>query len=118
MQILRNSHRIALLVLVWFALSLGVAVASPIVNPQSSTLICSSDGVMKLMAMSDDGVAELAGVMGHCPLCVVGGAPPPSFKINFEPYAPQRYVSQSIPSPVVAVRTAAPLFARGPPTQV
>ena len=56
MQTLRHAHFLARFVLVWFALAIGVAIASPIVNPQAIELICSgSGGAMKLLVKSDDG---------------------------------------------------------------
>ncbi|MDP1998086.1 MAG: hypothetical protein Q8K22_00625 [Rhodoferax sp.] len=116
MQILRNAHLLARFVLVWFALSLGVAVASPIVNPQNFELICSSAGVMKLVVQTDDGAKAVSGQMLDCPLCATGGAPPPSFQVKFEPLSPLGHVLQSIPSAIMAALTAAPPPARGPPT--
>jgi hypothetical protein len=116
MQILRNAHLLARFVLVWFALSLGVAVASPIVSPQASELICSGAGVMKLIVLTDDGANGAAGSMMDCPLCATGGAPPPpKARAEAEPAQPLGHVLQSIPSAQIAALTAAPLPARGPP---
>jgi len=39
---LRNTPWLAKLALLWFALTLGVAVASPLVNPQNELLICTA----------------------------------------------------------------------------
>ena len=39
MQALRNASFLARLVLAWFALAIGVAVASPIVKPKSMELL-------------------------------------------------------------------------------
>ncbi len=115
MQILRNARFITRFMLVWFALYLGAAVASPLVNPQAAELICSSAGVMKLIVQTDDGAKEVSGAMLDCPLCATGGAPPPSFVARAEPRQPLAYVLQSIPSAHIASLTAAPLPARGPP---
>lgn len=115
MQILRNARFITRFMLVWFALYLGAAVASPLVNPQAAELICSSAGVMKLIVQTDDGAKEVSGAMLDCPLCATGGAPPPSFVAWAEPRQPLAYVLQSIPSAHIASLTAAPLPARGPP---
>ena len=49
MQTLRHSLILARFVLVWFALSVGVAIASPMVNPKGVDMVCSSAGVMKLV---------------------------------------------------------------------
>ena len=45
------THRsLARLVLVWFALFIGVAIASPILNPTETQMVCSSAGGMKMVA--------------------------------------------------------------------
>ena len=116
MQILRNAHLLARFVLVWFALSLGVAVASPIVSPQAAELICSGAGVMKLIVQTDDGAKEVSSPMLDCPWCATGGAPPLSFYVKFESFAPLGHVLQSIPSAFMVALTAGPLPARGPPS--
>jgi hypothetical protein len=64
-------------VLVWFALSLGVAVASPMVSPQSAHMVCSQTGTMKLVSLADDGSTGSTGFVLDCPLCANLGAPPP-----------------------------------------
>lgn len=78
MQSLRHAHYLARFVLVWFALALGVAIASPLVQPKSMTLICSDAGVLRLVSQgSDDGVSLIDDHTLKCPLCMVSGAPPP-----------------------------------------
>ena len=116
MQILRNAHLLARFVLVWFALSLGVAVASPIVSLQAAELICSGAGVMKLIVQTDDGAKEVSGPMLDCPWCATGGAPPPSFHVKFESLVPLGHMLQSISSAIMVALTAAPPPARGPPS--
>lgn len=117
MNALRNAHLLARLALVWFALSLGVAIASPIVKPQAMQLICSGSGVIKLLIQSDDGSSQpAASPTLDCPLCATGNAPPPPGVIlDTEPVQPLAYVLQSIPAARIAALTAAPLPARGPP---
>jgi len=116
MQTLRNAHLIARFVLVWFALSIGVAIASPLVKPQAMELICSSVGGMKLVLQSDDAGQDVVSLAMDCPLCVINGAPPPLASIvTAEPLQPLAYVMQSIPAAHMASLTAAPLPARGPP---
>jgi hypothetical protein len=46
MQVMRNAIQLTRLVLVWFALSVGVAIASPVVNPHSMDLVGTSSGSM------------------------------------------------------------------------
>ena len=54
LQTLRHANRLARLVLAWFVLSVGVAIASPWVHPQSMDMVCSSAGTMKLLVSGDD----------------------------------------------------------------
>jgi hypothetical protein len=117
MQILRNFTFLARFVLACMVLSLGVAVASPIVKPQNVLLVCTGAGVMKVLVTADDGsTSESGSTTMDCPLCVAAGAPPPVGTVKAEPVQPLAYALQSIPSAHIAARTAAPLPARGPPT--
>ena len=117
MQTLRHFTFLSRLVLAWFVLSLGVAVASPIVKPQDIFLVCSGSGAMKVLVQSDDGTAsELASNGMDCPLCTPMAAPPLAEHWAVEPAQPLSYALQGIPSAHIAARTAAPLPARGPPS--
>jgi hypothetical protein len=113
MQSLRNASFLARLVLAWFALSLGVAMASPIVNPQAVELICSG-GVVKLAVPADDGSTPAPHLL-DCPLCAATGAPPLARPQPVAAMQPLGYVLQSIPAARIAALTAAPPPARGPP---
>lgn len=115
MQTLRRAHLLARLVLVWFALSIGVAIASPIVHPQAMQLVCSGSGVMKVLITAEDGVQEVASQSMDCPLCASISAPPPVQRLSAQPHLPLSYAVQAIPAAIVARLTAAPLPARGPP---
>ena len=116
LQALRNAQLIARFVLVWFVLSLGAAVASPLVNPQATELICSGSGVMKLLVKNADGSStEVASRMLDCPLCASVSAPPPAAKAVAEPAQPLGHVLQTIPAAHIAALTAAPPPGRGPP---
>jgi hypothetical protein len=101
--------------LLGFVLSLGVAIASPIVHPQATQLICSASGGMKIIVTTADGSTEVANQSMDCPLCISIVAPPPVLKSNFEPVQPLSYVLQLIPAATIAKRTAVPPPARGPP---
>jgi hypothetical protein len=115
MRFLRQSHLITRFTLVWFALFVCVAAASPLVNPQSMEMVCSGSGVMKLVIQSDDGFSESSAHTQDCSLFGTVGAPPP-VAINL-PALPQplAYALQSIPQARIAALTGAPLPARGPP---
>ena len=116
MQTLRQAHLLARFVLVWFALSIGVAIASPLVKPQAMELICSGSGVMKVLVKTEDGTQKSVNVTLDCPLCATSSAPPPpAARLSAEPLQPLAHVLQSIPAAHIASLTAAPPPARGPP---
>ena len=112
---LRSSHRLARLALLWFVLTLGAAVASPMVHPQAETAICSGMGMQKVV-INDDGTTTTSAVSGiSCPLCLMGGAPP---QTTLPLVAAVQALDNLVPStPVVHVETltASPPPARGPP---
>ena len=114
MQVLRNASFLARLVLACFALSLGVAIASPIVKPQAVELICSG-GVVKLVTQGDDNGTPAGPHTLDCPLCAATGAPPVAAQDPVPAIQPLGHVLQSIPAARIAALTAAPLPARGPP---
>lgn len=115
MSALRRAHLMTRLVLAWFVLSLGVAVASPIVHPQAMELVCSSAGAIKVIVQGDDGAQELGAIHIDCPLCMLGGAPPATPVLALPAPLPLSHAVQSIPAARIAAATAAPLPARGPP---
>ena len=113
---LRPLHAIGRFVLLRFVLSLGVAVASPLVHPQAMELVCSSAGAVKVIVQTDDGAQELGATHMDCPLCVLTGAPPPAAPLAEVPaIQPLAHAVRSIPAARLAAATAAPLPARGPP---
>lgn len=114
MQALRNAHYLASFVLVWFALTIGVSIASPIVKPQVTQLVCSASGATNV-PVTDDGPVPTASHTLHCPLCAGIGAPPPVVRVQFDPVLPTAQVLQPVESNHIASATAAPLPARGPP---
>lgn len=117
LQTLRNTPWLTRLALLWFALTLGVAVASPMVNPQEELIICTSAGMVKVILNADGSVSTEPSGELSCPLCVVGSAAPPSFAITLpEPVQPLGHVLQSIPAAHIAASTAVPPPSRGPPS--
>ena len=115
LQTLRHANRLARLVLVGFALSVGVAIASPWVHPQSMDMVCSSAGAMKLVVSGDDN-APAKGPSLDCPLCASAGLPPPLFLTTLTHACPLGYATQAIAAAHIAASTAPPLPSRGPPT--
>src|SRR5438105_4247354 len=115
MQALRNTAFLARLVLAWFALTLGAAIASPLVNPQSMELVCSGAGAVKLVVKADGGSVPASGHTLDCPLCISLSAPPAAVPAVAALSLPRGDVAPAIPVSRVALRSAAPLPARGPP---
>lgn len=116
LQLLRNRPWLARWLLLSWTLSLGAAVATPMVQPRHEVMICSVSGMVTVLLNEDGTVAstELAGK--SCPLCVLPGVLP----------APQQppigastqvigRVSQGIAFSHVVALTAPPLPSRGPP---
>ncbi len=116
---LRNSPWLAKLALLWFTLALGVAVASPLVNPQEDLLICTAAGMVKVKLHADGSISTEPSSELSCPLCVVGGAAAPAWASV--PPAPARAVAGKLPCRVgvhVAASTAAPPPSRAPPASL
>ena len=119
MQILRNAQLIARFVLVWFALSIGVAIASPMVSPQGLQLVCSGSGSMKVI--SSDANGKTTPVSSHtldCPLCASISAPPPLDIIAFTAATPRAYVVPVQDTGGFTPVLVTPPPARGPPSLV
>lgn len=119
LQTLRNAPWLAKLALLWFALTLGVAVASPMVQPQQALVICTGAGMLKVV-LADDGTVRTAATSGtgealFCPLCLAGGAPAAVVVKMIEPPHGAGLLLTATPTVHMATSSAAPLPARGPP---
>ncbi len=119
MQTLRNAHLLARFVLVWFVLSMGVAIASPLVQPKGMQLVCSAAGAITVqMDQGDGGLNGSQANTLDCPLCAAAGAPPP--QVALQVLAPMG-LAQALPittDPQSTRRSAAPFPPRGPPASV
>jgi hypothetical protein len=116
---LRNAPWLAKLALLWFALTLGAAVASPMVQPQQELVICTGAGMLKVV-LADDGTVTTAdasdtGDALFCPLCLAGGAPVAAVVKAIDPARSTGLVRAGTPTAHIATVSAAPLPARGPP---
>lgn len=118
LQALRQARTLAQLVLVWFVLAVGVAVAAPLVQPQSAALVCTASGAVKLLAGGDEGGVVPAHHTLDCVLCLVLSTPPPTPVVVVATAPIQRYTPAGQPAAHLAWRTASPLPARGPPAAV
>jgi len=116
MQTLRHARFFARLVLAWFVLALGVAIASPLVKPQGIELVCASGGAMKLIVKSDDGGQTVSSHTLDCPLCATVAAPPPLDQLSLSVPSVLAPALRPLASAHIAGRTAAPLPPRGPPS--
>lgn len=116
MQTLRHARLLARLVLAWFALALGVAIALPLVKPQAMELVCSSAGTVKLVKTTDDG-SETATHTMDCPLCMTSSAPPPALRLLLEQAPAQAQIPHAWATVHIAGHAAAPLPPRGPPSR-
>ena len=117
-QTLRSCRWFTRLVLAWFVLTLGAAVASPMVRPQALELICSGAGAFKLVVKADEGALQVPGHTLDCPLCASVGAPPPAARALESGVRPAAHAVRPFPAAPFAVRAAAPLPPRGPPRAV
>ena len=119
MQALRNSKFIASLVLVWFALFVGSAIASTLIHPSSLQMVCSTDGGMKMVDTGDaGGEAKLAKQM-DCPLCLsVTAPPPPTSTRQLLTQSSLAHALQPVAAAHIASVTAPPLPSRGPPASL
>lgn len=117
MQQLRHARFLARLALVWFALAIGVAVAAPVLRSGALELVCSGSGAMKLVVLGADGQALPLGHALDCPLCVQMDAPPPAARTQTLAPIAARGPIRARAATRVAVSTAAPPPARGPPAR-
>ncbi len=113
----RKAHTIARFMLVWFALSIGVAIAAPLVQPQGMQLVCSGSGASKLVVGDADAQDSAVLQVLHCPLCAGIGAPPPLDILAFTNAPPLGYALPVQDRAQLAPVATAPPPARGPPAQ-
>lgn len=118
MHSLRTSKFIARLVLVWFALFWGSAIASTVIKPGSMQIVCSAGGGMKMVDMSGDDGEIKASVSMDCPLCASVTVPPPLLAGHFEKRSPLAHALHPIAAAHMASVTAPPLPSRGPPPSI
>ena len=116
MQTLRHAHILARLLLVWFVLSLGVAVASPLLQPQSLQLVCAASGAMKLVINSADGSEAPKLHTLDCSLCIAVAPPPSLLVATVAPPHPLAFALGRLSAARIAAKTGAPLPPRGPPS--
>lgn len=114
MHALRQSSLLLRLVLAWFVLTVGVAVASPIVHPQSMELICSAGGTMKLVVADGEGDSGVHHTL-DCPMCMAISPPSTVSPVLFDQPDPMAHALQKLAVAHIASLVGAPLPPRGPP---
>ncbi|QNP49457.1 DUF2946 family protein [Diaphorobacter aerolatus] len=114
MNALRTSSMLIRLVLAWFVLTLGVAIASPVMHPESMEMVCSSDGSMKVVLIDDDGAAHMGHHTLDCPMCLAATLPPSPVNLRAEMSQPLAYALRPIVAAHIAALVGAPLPPRGP----
>ncbi len=117
LQSLRSSHVLTRLVLVWFALFIGVAVASPLVKPEAMQLVCTAMGSMKLVQADADDAGATASLHTalDCPACLPLIAPPQAAAPVVLPPGGLSHVLQPRPAARLASLLGQPWQARAPP---
>lgn len=114
LQNLRNACWITRIVLLWLALFLGAAVASPLVRSGDTQMVCSPTGGMKLVDIEQDGDLMIGAGM-DCPLCMHWFAPLAEAMATLQPFG----LGQALRPPESARLTSLvgpPWLARGPPS--
>ena len=118
LQSLRNAHYLTRFVLVWFALFVGAAVASPLVKPETVHLVCTAIGGVKLVQVDAAG-ADVDAAAYHtaldCPACLPLIAPLVADKLAPLPTGNLSHVLQSLPAARLASMLGQPWQARAPP---
>lgn len=116
MQSLRRAHGITRFVLVWFALFVGAAVASPLVRSEGLQMVCSGMGGMQLVSLDAGDEAGNTVPQGlDCPLCMPVAAPAPA---PSQPSHPDGLscALHAFEAARLASLTGPPWQARGPPS--
>ena len=115
MHYLRQAKTLARLTLVWFALSLGVAIASPLVAPKAMDLVCTTGGTMKIVSSDDSEKTEPTAHTMDCALCMAVGIPRDSISSQFIKPSSLAHALHPIAAAHIAAATAPPLPSRRPP---
>ncbi|MEJ2802275.1 DUF2946 family protein [Comamonadaceae bacterium PP-2] len=112
-------------VLAWFALTVAIATASPLVHkPDPLHTVCTASGEVRVLNTDAGHAQHDAPAAGHphgqldCPLCLLAKAPPPA-SIAVARLAPSALAHALRPArrAHLATSSGAPLPPRGPPTR-
>ncbi|MGV0959233.1 MAG: DUF2946 family protein [Limnohabitans sp.] len=115
LQSLRNARWLTRLVLVWLALFIGAAVASPLIKPPSAQMVCSAMGGMKMVVGDDTGERQTSPSGMDCPLCAQICGPVPTMALAVVAPSALAHALRPMASAHIAWLTGSPLPPRGPP---
>ena len=115
MQHFRKAHHIIRFMLVWFALYLSAAIASPLVNPTLTNPHCISMAAMEKVGEHPDGDSGKTTAKLDCPLCLCITAPPATGPVTTVTGTFCDCVPLNTGLSYVPRRPAIPPAARGPP---
>jgi hypothetical protein len=101
---------------VWFAFFIGVAIASPIVNPTETQMVCTTAGGMKMVVSGEQGEESKLATNMDCPLCAVVVFPKPSCQASINKLSPLAHALHPVAAALIASRSAPPFPSRGPPS--
>ena len=102
-------------IVAWFFLSLGAALAAPMVQARTMELVCTGGNGLSLVVHSSDGKAAPDTLGMDCPLCLLGASAPPPVR-PLPQAAPLPHYTFAPPSVAHALPPmAAPPPARAPP---
>ncbi|NDI87147.1 DUF2946 family protein [Undibacterium crateris] len=115
----RLFHRLVRAVLMFYVLTLGVAMAATLAKTETGSLICTSTGYKMISVKGEPDSGRSNSHILDCPLCVASGLPPTVLDTS-DWQAPHAlsYATQSIPAARLAAIVSAPLPARGPPSDL
>lgn len=77
MTLFHPLKRLRSVIAAWVWLAMGVAMASPLVQPRSLELICSGAGAYFLLTQTSDSGPGPSSMDLDCSLCLMSAAPPP-----------------------------------------
>jgi len=118
LQSLRQARTLLRWVVAVWCLALGVAVASPLLQPHSTTLVCSATGMVQLVDVNADPTDPQTSQPSHsldCVLCLPVAAPAPGSVVVTAVVEPLSLTSRLATLAVPVSHSAAPPPGRGPP---
>jgi hypothetical protein len=118
LQSLRQARTLLRWVVAVWCLALGVAVASPLLQPHSTTLVCSATGMVQLVDVNVDPTDPQTSQPSHsldCVLCLPVAAPAPDSVVVTAVVGPLTLESHHGALALPPSLSAAPPPGRGPP---